>query len=416
MHIAHFTNTYHPVISGVVRSVSAFRKALTGMGHNVFVFAQDTGNHTDKEPFIFRYPTLKLPLLNDFPATIPISLFVDRLLPSLKLDVIHTHHPFLLGQAAATKAAEFNLPLVFTFHTRYREYTHYFPFSQEMVQDFVKDAVENRLGEFMQKCQHVVVPSESIRTILVDDYGMDERVSVIPTGIDLRPYENVSGRSIREQRGWGSDKVLISVGRLAPEKNWRTLLAAGGKVMQTRKNLRIVIIGDGPGRKTLRKFTAEQGIADRVEFIGKLPFEEIPRYLKATDLFGFASVTETQGLVTMEALAAGLPVVAVDATGTRDAVEHGKEGLLTKNDSTALAAAIHKVLDEEALLQSFKNAAIEKAKSFDIIYQAKRLMGVYQQAIEDKKAHHFVRVPKHKRFLNSLTGITPRIREMQDNQ
>ena len=120
MHIAHYTNTYHPVINGVVHSVSGFRKALTDLGHNVFVFAQQQNGYEDEDPFIFRYPSLPLPVAVDIPAVIPLSPFIDRLMPSLKLDVIHTHHPVLLGQAAANKAQELDLPLVFTFHTQYR--------------------------------------------------------------------------------------------------------------------------------------------------------------------------------------------------------------------------------------------------------------------------------------------------------
>jgi len=123
LHIAFFTNSYYPVLNGVVRSVASFREGLMKQGHNVFVFAQYDPNYKDEEPFIFRYPSLPLPL-GDISAAIPVSPFVDQLLPALKLDVIHTHHPILLGQTAARKAAELGLPLVFTFHTQYWEYTH----------------------------------------------------------------------------------------------------------------------------------------------------------------------------------------------------------------------------------------------------------------------------------------------------
>lgn len=395
MHIAHFTNTYLPRISGVVHSVSAFRKGLTELGHLVFVFAQDPGDYKDEEPFIFRYPTVKIPLPDDFPATIPISPFVDRLLPSLKPDVIHTHHPFLLGQAAATKAKELNLPLVFTFHTQYREYTHYLPLPQEQVQDFVRGAIENWLGDFMHRCQHIVVPSKSIMNNLRENYGIEERLTAIPTGIDLRPYQEAEGQPTRKKHGWENKIVLVTVGRLAQEKNFTTLLAASAQAMQNHEDLILVIIGDGDDRKSLEKYARELDIADSVEFIGRIPFEDIPKYLKASDLFGFASVTETQGLVTMEALAAGLPVVAVDAPGTRDVVDHGEQGLLTENDSAALGNAIDRILREDLLL-SFKKAADQKAHEFDFIKQAEKLVSVYEQAIEDKKAGRFVKIKKTK--------------------
>ena len=399
MQIANFTNTYLPVINGVARSVSAYRKALTELCHNVFVFTMDAEGYQDEEPFIFRYPTLKLSYPVKFPAVIPISPFADNLLPYLKLDVIHTHHPFLLGQTAASKAKELSLPLVFTFHTQYREYSHYVPLPQDVFQDFIKDAIENWLGEFMQKCQHIIVPTHSMRHILADTYGLEERVTVIPTGIDLRRFANANGEAVRAEQTWGEDTVLISAGRLAQEKNWETLLKAGALAMRTHPELRIVILGDGPQREDLQAFAQEAGIAERVTFLGEVPFEEVPAYLKAADLFGFASVTETQGLVTVEAMAAGLPVAAVDAVGTRDAVEDEKQGWLTENDSQALAEAILRLLENPDARQAFSQAALERAQTFDIQILAKHMLGVYQQAIEDKLAGLNVCVPRH----NQLT-------------
>lgn len=398
MHIAHFTNTYHPVISGVVRSVSAFRQALTELGHNVFIFAQHASDYKDSEPFIFRYPAIDLPLAHNFPLTIPISPFVDKLLPSLKLDIIHSHHPVLLGQAAASKADELNLPLVFTFHTRYREYSHYISLNQ----DLVKDAIDVWLGEYMQKCHHIVVPSDSIKQMLADVYGVTSQITAIPTGINIEPYQAADGQIIRQRRNWGNDKVLISIGRLAKEKNWETLLAAAAKVMKKRDDVRLVIIGEGDEHKALAKYAKKLGAAERIEFTGRVSFEDVARYLKAADLFCFASTTETQGLVTMEALAAGLPVVAVNASGTRDVIEHGKQGLLTDNDSDALAGAIEQVLEDEALRQRFKQATTARARLFDIKVKAQELVDVYHQAIEAKKANRPVNVDKHKKIFSLI--------------
>ena len=389
MHIAFFTNYYHPVVNGVVRSVASFRENLVKQGHNVFVFAQSDSNYTDSEPFIFRYPSLPLPL-GDISTAIPVSPFVDQLLPILKLDVIHTHHPILLGQTAARKAEELGLPLVFTFHTQYWEYTHYIPFPQEVIQDFLKNAVHRWLREFMQKCQHIIIPSESLREILVRDYGLHERYSVIPTGTDLEPFLQADGKSLRAEHGWHDEKVLVSVGRLAPEKNWDTLLQAFAKVYEKHPGVRLVLIGDGTARQTLETLSAELGITDRVTGTGAVPFEQIPRYLKAADLFAFASVTETQGLVTIEAMAASLPVVAVDGPGTRDIVEHGKQGFLVENDPEALAGALNQLLSDPQKMKRFSSNALKKARTFDVKELGKQLIGVYEQAIQDKKEDQYV--------------------------
>lgn len=391
MHIAYFTNFYLPVVNGVVRSVQSFRDALSGMGHNVFVFAPED-NYEDTEPFIFRYPSLHLPLPGDVPAAIPVSSFVDQLLPKLKLDVIHTHHPILLGQTAATKAREYNLPLVFTFHTQYQEYTHYFPFPQEQIQEFLKGRVMTWMREFMRKCQHIVIPSESMRSILVNDYGLVDRFTVIPTGIDIAPYKRANGAALRSERGWNDDKVIMSVGRLAEEKNWVTLLQAFALAQKSHPNIRLVLLGDGPQAEALRQLVGELGITERVTFTGNVPFNDVPNYFKAADLFAFASITETQGLVTLEAMASGLPVVAVDASGTRDILEDGKQGFLVQNDVSELASGITRLIENPSLAGRFKSAALRKSYAYDNKRLARKMLKVYEQAIEDKKKELYVTV------------------------
>ena len=391
MHIAFFTNYYHPVVNGVVRSVASFREVLMKQGHNVFVFAQSDESYVDDEPFIFRYPSLPLPLLGDVSTALPVSSFVDQLLPSLKIDVIHTHHPVLLGQTAARRANEMGLPLVFTFHTQYWEYTHYVPFPMEAVQEFLKNRVHKWLQEYLQKCQHIVIPSESIRDFLVKEYGLQEGwYTVIPTGTNLEPFLRADGKALRKEKGWQDETVLISVGRLAPEKNWDTLIRAFAKVYTEHPDLCLVLIGDGPARDSLQQLAAELGVADRLTFTGSVPFEEIPAYLKAVDVFSFASVTETQGLVTIEAMAAGLPVVAVEGSGTRDIIEHGKQGFLVENDPDALARGIRELLSDPRQMKRFSSNALKKAKTFDVNELGKQLVRVYEQAIEAKKQKLYV--------------------------
>ena len=391
MQIAFFTNNYLPVTNGVVRSVSTFRKTFTRMGHNVFVFAQED-DVEDQDPFIFRYPSLPLPVPVDIAAAIPISPNIDWLLPHLKLDVIHTHHPVLLGSVAAHKARRMDLPLVFTFHTQYHEYTHYFPLPQEAVQEFLKEAVYDYMRAYMHRCHHIVVPSESMLALLLRDYGLETNYTVVPTGIDLQPYQDAEGSLIREKHGWGEDTLMISVGRLAKEKNWQFLLRSASEVMQDRKDFRLVILGEGPERKNLQEYADELGIRRWVDFIGQVSFEQVPAYLKAADLFGFASTTETQGLVTLEALAAGLPVVAVDASGTRDIVRSGVQGFLVPEDEAAFSQAVANLIDHPETYQQFKQAALARAADFEISAMAQLLLEVYQLAAEEHQAENFVRV------------------------
>lgn len=392
MHIAFFTNSYLPVVNGVTHSVEAFREALTDQHHNVFVFAQADSEYIDTIPFIFRYPSLTLPISVEVPAVIPVSSFVDQLLPLLKLDVIHTHHPFLLGQTAASKAKELNVPLIFTFHTQYQEYMHYVPLPQEAIQEFLKDAAKSWLKHFMRLCQHIVIPSESMKEILIRDYGLRDSYTVIPTGLDLEPYQRADGKSLRAREGWQADKILVSTGRLAQEKNWPVLLQAAQQVYRQHPDLRVVLIGDGPDRSALETLISELGMTERVTFTGTLPFQDVIIYLKAADIFAFASVTETQGMVTMEALAAGLPIVAVDGTGTRDIIDDGQQGFLVPNEAEALAKSINELFDSPSMMKKFRRNALKKAKTFDLKDQATKLIEVYEQAIQDKANEHSVAI------------------------
>ena len=256
----------------------------------------------------------------------------------------------------------------------------------------MKDAVNNWLRDFMRQCHHIVIPSESMRTILVEEYGLSGPYTVIPTGIELEPFEKADGEAMRKREGWGDDRVMISVGRLAKEKNWALLLEATALAQEKHPDLRLVLLGDGPDRADLESLAAELGIVGRVDFMGAVPFEEVPAYLKGADFFGFASTTETQGLVTMEALAAGLPVVAVEASGTRDIIQNEKQGLLVEEDHQALASGINRLMIDNQLYQHYRSAAQSRVRRFEMKALASDLTDVYHQAIQDEFEGRFVQV------------------------
>jgi glycosyltransferase involved in cell wall biosynthesis len=388
MHIGFYTNAYNPTISGVVRSVGSFRKALTEMGHNVFIFSPQTEDYIDDEPFIFRYPSLDFPQFPDLPFVIPISSSIDHILPSLKMDLIHSHHPVLLGQTAAHNSAKYNLPLVFTFHSRYWEYSRY---AGSFGQDFIKDQIDNILCDYIQKCHHIITPSDSLRQILKEEYGFSEQITTIPTGINVGLFESLNRQTERQKRKWNDDIVLISAGRLAIEKNWDTLMEAAALVMEKNPKVRLVLLGDGGERKKLHKKARKLGIAGRVEMPGGVDLDKVGNYLVAADIFCFASVAEAQGLVTLEAMAAGLPVAAVDGSGTRDILENGIQGFMTTNDAAALAQGIEKLVTDLELRSKMALAARVRAREFDIVNQTSKLLDVYGQAIESSRHGKMIR-------------------------
>ncbi len=388
MHIGFYSNAYYPTISGVVRSVGSFRKALAEMGHNVFIFSPQTEDYIDDEPFIFRYPSLDFPQFPDLPFVIPISSSIDHILPSLKLDVIHSHHPVLLGQTAANNSVKYNLPLVFTFHSRYWEYSRY---AGSFGQDFIKDQIDNILCDYLQKCHHIITPSDSLRQILKEEYGFSEQITTIPTGVDLTLFERLNRQIERQKRKWNDDIVLISAGRLAIEKNWELLIEAAALVMRKNPKVRLVLLGDGSERRKLQKKARNLGITGRVEMPGGIDLDKVINYLVAADIFCFASVAEAQGLVTLEAMAAGLPVAAVDGSGTRDVLEDGVQGFMTTNDVEALAQGIEKLVNDQELRSNMGLAARMRAGEFDIINQAHKLLDVYAQAQDSARQGKLIR-------------------------
>ncbi len=377
MRIGMFTNVYLPTTNGVVVSVETFRKALTRLGHDVFVFGPDCGEIEDRAPYIFRYPAVELPL-QKYPLTLPVSPYIDRLLPALKPHVLHANHPALLGRVAARKSQEMDLPLVFTYHTRYAEYSHY---AEPLPQENVKDFIHSWLASFMEECHWVVVPSESIRDMLEEHYGITRGVSVVPTGIETERFGKVDRAEARRVLGWSDELTyLVSIGRLAKEKSFDMLIEAFAKLQ--RQDCRLVIIGSGDEGKALEQKASDLGVRESVEFTGLVPFEKVATYLGASDLFTFASVTETQGLVTLEALASGLPVVAVDASGTREAVDDTC-AFLTEHSAEAVAEGIQRMLEREDLGE-LRDRAQARAAGFDILSQGRAMLEVYRNA---QRAH-----------------------------
>ncbi len=381
MRIAHFTNTYLPTISGVVRNVTSLERALREQGNQVFIFTENTGGDPNGAPHVFRYPTLGRRLPMDFPAILPYSRAIDALLPQLRLDIIHTHHPFSLGHAALAKARGLGIPVVFTFHTLYWEHAHYVPPRSKITETLVRMVICRRIKKFLPRCDHIVVYTEDLRSLLRSRFDVENQVSVVPTGIDPAPYRRLDRSVLRSKLGWERSRILISAGRLGAEKNWITFLDAGMRAMEQHPELNIVILGDGPEKARLEQFVRRRQRGSQVSFLGKVPFAAVPGYLKAADLFGFASVTETIGRVTMEAMAAGLPIVAVNAMGTRDIVEHHGEGLLTENDPVALARAIGRLLADPHLRARYGHRSARKGRTFNLCKEAQMLLKVYEQTI-----------------------------------
>jgi glycosyltransferase involved in cell wall biosynthesis len=197
----------------------------------------------------------------------------------------------------------------------------------------------------------------------------------------LESFNQSRRAEFRNRLGWTNQFVIISTGRLAPEKNWPDLLKASAPILHRYPQVQLALLGDGPQRSELERLAADLGIANKVRFIGMVPYEKVPEYLIASDLFAFTSLTETQGLVTLEAMAAGLPVVAYDGIGTRDIVVDGINGILKKSNPQDLFRAIETVIESTELRVQLKDGAQRTARQMDIHQLAERLIGVYETSI-----------------------------------
>jgi 1,2-diacylglycerol 3-alpha-glucosyltransferase len=377
MRIIIFSNAYKPTISGVVTSIALFRRGLIEAGHEVHIVAPEHKDFDDEEPYVFRLPALDLPGQLDLSLAVPFKTPIATTVRGIKPALIHSQHPILMGDLAVALARDLSLPLVFTFHSRYDEYAQrYVPIAPELAGMVTKEIV----GRYLEKCTHIVVPTTSIRHVILREYDADAPVTVVPTPVDLSRYHNLEPRCVRTTLGLEHAELLLYVGRLAREKGLDFLLRAFAKVTATRPQARLLLVGKGPEEDDLQETAQELGLGERVIFAGAVPHSEVPHYAAAADLFVFSSVTETQGLVLIEAMAAGTPVVAVEAPGSVDVLEGGG-GLLVPVREDAFADAVLGLLADEGRRQAMGKQAAQAAQRYTIPAATVRLLAVYEAAV-----------------------------------
>lgn len=382
MRIGIFSNCYAPTINGVVRSISVFRQELIRQGHTVYVFAPEARGYVDREPGILRYRAVEITHPAVFSLPIPFSRSISKLIPQLHLDIIHSQHPVVLGNEAAHQARRCHIPLIFTYHSHYETYAPYFPFNRKVVIRVTREVV----GQYLDRCRRIIVPSESIQGILHEEYPeVAERTTIIPTPVNLADYEHLDPAPIRARYGLDGTFTFFVVARLALEKGLVSLLRAFALVARERPEVRLFVVGDGPLRDDLMAEAAALGVAERVIFSGPMPFSEVPQHLTAADAFAYASLNETQGLAIVEAMAAGLPVVAMDAPGVRDTIADGVSGLLTAPDEGSLAAGMRRLMDDGPLRACLSEGARFAAAGYEVARTTRQLVRVYEEAVAEQR-------------------------------
>lgn len=314
MNIGLFTETYYPEINGVANSVYMLKNELEQLGHTVYVFTTTTPGAPEHEHNVFRVPSIPFALITERRVGLFYQPKLASLIKKLNLDLIHTHTEFSLGIFGRIMARELKLPMVHTYHTIYEDYTHYLTHFKSL---------DNRAKAFARvfskvccnTVEQVIVPTEKVKELLLQ-YSVHKEISVVPTGVDLRKFSpdlyskedvvNVKRQySIKEE-----DKVLLYLGRVSREKNIAEIIDIIPEYTSTRTNVKFVIIGSGPEMDVLKQMVEKYKVQEKVIFTGPKPWDNIGLYYQIGDVFVSASQSETQGLTYIEAMAAGLPVVA----------------------------------------------------------------------------------------------------------
>jgi len=376
MKIGIFTDSYKPYTSGVVTSINTFKDELARLGHKVYIFAPNYPNYEEEERHVYRYYSLPAPTNPDYTLAIPVYPGMRSLLSRLELDVIHVHSPFTMGRVGLHYAKRYGLPLLFTYHTLYDEYVHYVP----VAQDLARDVTIKYSSHFCNQCNHIIAPSAEVANRL-RYYRVKTPVTIIPTGVPLQQFEKGDREWLRKHYSIPEEnRVLLFVGRLTKEKNLEFLIDAFARIRKDHPQTTLVLTAQGPLEGELKRQVINLGMSleQDVIFTGALPFDTLVHVYFSADLFVFSSVTETQGLVLIEAMAAGLPVVAVRANGVNDMVDNDVNGKLTACDINEFSAAVGEILNDPVLYQRLQQKALIKADKLSAANMARKLESVYE--------------------------------------
>ncbi|RYD19768.1 MAG: glycosyltransferase family 4 protein [Verrucomicrobiaceae bacterium] len=378
MKIAMFTNTYLPHVGGVARSIHTLEERCREKGHDVRVIAPEFDG-AESSPHVLRVPAIQNFNGSEFSVRLPIPTVIRDFMEEFQPDVIHSHHPFLLGDAALREAWKSRIPIVFTHHTLYERYTHYVPLDSEGLK---RAAIQMATG-YCNLCDLVIAPSESIAHLL-EERKVTCDIEVIPTGIDTGKF--ASGRSHRYREHLGipqTAKVIGHVGRLAEEKNLHFLAEAVAGCLEKEPDAVFLLVGEGESREDMFGVLAPYVAQNRVFHPGRQSGDDLTDAYAAIDCFAFSSQSETQGMVLAEAMAARTPVVALDGPGVREILRHGENGLMLKSDATPdeFSQALLWIMQDEDFSKSCAAKAKETAKEYDTECCVNHVIGKYEELV-----------------------------------
>jgi len=401
MNILMVTNTYLPIVGGLELSIESFATEYRKRGHRVKIIAPEFDNSPPKELDVIRVPAVKNFNGSKYSIKFPLPVFFSRYLKGFKPDVIHTQHPFLMGDTAVRLAYAHNIPLIFTHHSLYEENIHWMPWAADGLRKFIIGLTTG----YANLCDMVIAPSESVAE-MIEDHGVKTSVSVIPTGLHLNQYMGTS-RNFREETRIPEKAFVVGyVGRLAEEKNLPFLMRAVTLFLKKEKTALFLVVGSGPMEEAISLHFNDLKLEGQLRFAGEMKGKKLIEAYQAIDVFAFASQSETQGMVLNEAMAAGTPVVAVDAPGVRDIVTDKVNGRLipTENEeefSRALSWVFERPPAERKILA---DGAKETAKKYSVEKSATKALEVYEGLKANGAAKRGTKKRSHLPFIRHMSA------------
>jgi len=379
MKILMISDVYFPRVNGVSTSIQTFRHELDALGHETHLIAPAYPAPFVDEPRIERIASSFVPMDPEDRRmkSGAIRAIADRLAAE-RFDLVHIQTPFVAHYLGLQIARRFGVPAIETYHTFFEEYLfHYVPF---LPKSLLRAAARRFSRTQGNSVAALVVPSSAMRDVLAA-YGVTTPMHVIPTGIPLADFNGGEGARFRARLGIAATTpLLLFVGRVAHEKNIGFLLRALALAREQVPGLEMVIAGEGPAEASLQREAGRLGLDAGVHFVGYLDRKgELLDCYAAADAFVFASRTETQGLVLLEAMAVGLPVISTAVMGTRDIVGPRRGALVPDDDERAFAGEVVRLIQDPELHAALSEQARDYAREWHADALARRMAALYAQ-------------------------------------
>lgn len=382
--ILFISDVYFPRINGVSTSINTFVKQMQSLGHEVHLIAPDYNLATqdamkNNEAWIKRIPARSI----YFDPEDKLMKYSEamKLLPALekeKYDIIHVHTPFVAHYLGLKLAAELNIPCIETYHTFFEDYLHhYLPWVPKSLARGMARMISKRQCNAVNA---IVAPSQPMLDVL-RGYGVKITAEVIPTGLQEHSFKEADGKAFRLKYEIALDRpMLLYVGRVAFEKNIHFLLEMTKIHIEKRPDVLLVITGEGPAEASLHKLAKTLGLENNIKFIGYLDRStELNACYESADIFVFASKSETQGLVLLEAMAQGTPVVAIAELGTASILIEGKGALIANDNTHEFAERVHQLLTyPEQRFELGHRARTYALEKWTAKLQAERMINFYK--------------------------------------